>query len=176
MEDNFQDFIRAGPGLVHARSENKFSVKGTDKVVPFTVEQSIRWNECTTGTEQTGETMRLESTRNFIIYDNDGENVRYTMTSNISPHHPCGGNGLCLAVGGSHRCKCKPGFESSNDGFSCNDLDECSTGQNDCNSNADCSNTPGSFTCTCRFGFTGDGRHCAGKSLEFIEEAKFVGK
>ena len=99
VEDNFHDFIRTGPGLVHARSKNKFLVKGTDEVVPFTVEQSIRWNECTTGTEQTGETMRLDSTRNFIIYDKDEENVRYTMTSNISQHDPCGGNGLCLALG-----------------------------------------------------------------------------
>ena len=172
VEDNFQEFSRAGPGFISARSDNKFSVEGTDKEVPFTVEQSIHWNECSGEMDKTTGTMRLSSSRNFIIYDDGEQIVRYAMTSNLSPlsgeddpcsSADCGANGLCLVLGDSHRCSCMPGFESSGEEFSCNDLDECSAGQNDCHSDADCSNTPGSFTCACKSGFMGDGRQCMGK-------------
>jgi len=169
VDDNFQEFSRAGPGFISARSDNKFTVEGTDKVVPFTVEQSIHWNECSGGSDQTLPTMRLESTRNFIIYDNDEQIVRFAMTANISPlsgeddpcsSADCGTNGLCLVVGDSHRCSCMPGFESDGEGSSCEDLDECYSGQNYCHEHADCSNTAGSYTCTCQGGFMGDGRQC----------------
>eukprot|EP00092_Neocalanus_flemingeri_P000676 GFUD01000718.1.p1 GENE.GFUD01000718.1~~GFUD01000718.1.p1 ORF type:complete len:1537 (-),score=283.11 GFUD01000718.1:154-4470(-) len=169
VEDNFQEFSRAGPGFISARSNNQFTVEGTDKVVPFTVEQSIRWNECSGEMEHASMTMRLESTRNFIIYDNDEQIVRYAMTSNISPlsgdDNPCsaadcGANGLCLVEGDSFRCRCMPGFVSSGEEFSCEDLDECSSGENDCHEDAECSNAPGSFSCTCRSGYMGDGRQC----------------
>jgi len=169
VEDNFQEFSRAGPGFISARSDNQFTIEGTNKVVPFTVEQSIRWNECSGRMDQSSMTMRLESTRNFIIYDNDEQIVRYAMTSNINPlsseddpcsEADCGANGLCLVVSGSYRCSCMPGFHSEGVEFSCEDQDECSSGDHGCHENAECLNVPGSFTCTCKSGYIGDGKQC----------------
>ena len=41
VDDNIQEFSRAGRGYIIARSNNRYVVEGTDKVVPFTVEQTI---------------------------------------------------------------------------------------------------------------------------------------
>ena len=94
----------------------------------FTVDQSVRWDECSGSrglhlTRATSPTMRLQQARNFIIYDKEEQIVRstlvlyysmtpdllsrYAMTSSISPlassEDPCHGvdcgeAGLCLGT------------------------------------------------------------------------------
>ncbi|KAL9960980.1 hypothetical protein ACROYT_G029852 [Oculina patagonica] len=69
----------------------------------------------------------------------------------------CDVNAECHNTVGSFICACKPGF--SGDGFTCSDIDECTSGANNCISGrATCSNTVGSYNCTCNHGYTGDGK------------------
>ena len=87
---------------------------------------STRWDECSGSeglytTRATSATMRLESARNFIIYDQAEQIVRFAMTSLVSPlasaEDPCTGvdcgqAGLCLVTGDTHTCSCLPGVTS----------------------------------------------------------------
>ncbi len=63
-------------------------------------------------------------------------------------------------VPGGYDCSCKAGYQG--DGFSCQDIDECTDGSHDCHQRAICTNEPGSYTCTCPSGWTGDGKNCRG--------------
>lgn len=59
-----------------------------------------------------------------------------------------------------NKCVCQDGF--SGDGFSCSDVDECSSRDlNHCHSLATCINHPGNYSCSCPDGYDGDGFHCA---------------
>ena len=172
VEDYSQQFSRAGPGMVSSRSEHMYLVEGTNKEVPFTVEQSIRWDECS-GSEglvlrRSQNTVKLTSSRNFIMYIKADEIVRYAMTSSMSAltgsEDPCdsvdcGDGGVCLAVGSSHSCTCLPGYSTDPDTGLCRDTDECA-GQHQCDQQAVCTNTPGSYHCSCLPGYLGDGRQC----------------
>ncbi|MFN3196796.1 MAG: EGF domain-containing protein [Bradymonadia bacterium] len=51
-------------------------------------------------------------------------------------------------------CACAPGYVG--DGTTCDDEDECVTGNHDCGPGATCTNTFGGFECSCPEGFTGD--------------------
>ena len=58
---------------------------------------------------------------------------------------------------GSFTCTCNSGYFGS--GFSCSDVDECSS--DPCDENATCDNIPGGHVCTCNLGFAGNGDSCA---------------
>ena len=52
-------------------------------LVTFTVDQSVRWDECSGSrglhlTRATSPTMRLQQARNFIIYDKEEQIVRFS--------------------------------------------------------------------------------------------------
>ena len=54
-------------------------------------------------------------------------------------------------------CECDTGYELSDDGSSCEDIDECAEGTDDCDDESqECLNNDGSFTCNCASGFTLD--------------------
>ena len=57
-----------------------------------------------------------------------------------------------------YTCACRSGF--SGDGFSCNDIDECSADVSPCDPNGTCTNSEGSFGCACNNGYSGDGFAC----------------
>lgn len=44
------------------------------------------------------------------------------------------------------------------------DVDECVEGTDNCHIDAICQNTPKSYKCICKSGYTGDGKHCKGRS------------
>ena len=50
-------------------------------------------------------------------------------------------------------------IETSGDGMSCIDIDECNVGDHKCNKNAACSNNFGSYTCVCNIGYNGIEQH-----------------
>ncbi|XP_028403522.1 scavenger receptor cysteine-rich type 1 protein M130-like, partial [Dendronephthya gigantea] len=72
--------------------------------------------------------------------------------------HSCHRNAECITtLGGGFLCKCNQGYTGT--GFSCNDINECSS-PHICHSNASCTNTPGTYRCTCKSGFIGNGTFC----------------
>merc|ERR1712002_496709 len=46
--------------------------------------------------------------------------------------------------------------------------DECDLGEDDCHNNAVCTDTDGSFTCACKSGYSGDGKTCTKKPVEYV--------
>ncbi|XP_072530508.1 adhesion G protein-coupled receptor E2-like [Salminus brasiliensis] len=73
----------------------------------------------------------------------------------------CGVNSVCNNTPGSYYCTCKDGFILSNgkeiftadQGFKCEDYDECKKHKDICGDNSECTNTVGSYFCTCKDGF-----------------------
>ena len=69
---------------------------------------------------------------------------------------------------GSYHCSCGAGYENVNsthigtalDGTECQNINECTTGDNECDVNAHCTDSVGGYTCECLGGWTGDGRTC----------------
>ena len=67
------------------------------------------------------------------------------------------------------------GIGYNNDGWKCNDIDECFTNNHNCDLNALCSNIDGAFECTCKTGYEGDGQactyngHCTAGNRKFID-------
>ena len=53
---------------------------------------------------------------------------------------------------------CAVGYQG--DGYTCDDINECATNQNNCHADATCLNTPGSFQCECASGYEGNGLFC----------------
>ncbi|KAK9507916.1 hypothetical protein O3M35_007676 [Rhynocoris fuscipes] len=86
-------------------------------------------------------------------YVGDGKHCQYFQENQIPP------NAICQVPGDYSTCSCKFGYEMVGDtneaGFSCNDIDECTTSYV-CPEEADCINVPGNFTCRCREGYEGD--------------------
>ncbi|XP_061779613.1 fibulin-2 [Nerophis lumbriciformis] len=81
--------------------------------------------------------------------------------------NPCEGNGpcdqRCVPEGGRVLCSCFPGFSLMADGYSCEDIDEC-TRAHGCQLNERCVNTAGSYVCqrmlTCPPGYNMDRHLC----------------
>lgn len=52
----------------------------------------------------------------------------------------------------SYVCECFTGYQRSDDGITCEDVDECALSTDSCNQV--CVNTAGSYTCDCLDGYT----------------------
>ena len=67
---------------------------------------------------------------------------------------------------------------SSGNGFTCIDIDECGM-DNECSQFASCTNVAGGYDCNCKAGFSGDGftctdvDECATGSVEHFEVFKY---
>ena len=58
---------------------------------------------------------------------------------------------MCINIAGSFNCECNTGYALDDDGFTCNEVDECSDGTHDCSQT--CTNTNGSYICGCNTGY-----------------------
>ncbi|KHN79734.1 Fibrillin-1 [Toxocara canis] len=72
-------------------------------------------------------------------------------------HRICSEYATCINGNGTANitCVCNVGF--TGDGFTCTDVNECSSNVNMCDENATCINSQGSYTCKCNPGFEGNG-------------------
>ncbi|XP_078575765.1 uncharacterized protein LOC144861667 [Branchiostoma floridae x Branchiostoma japonicum] len=80
----------------------------------------------------------------------------------------CGVLASCVLTNGTARCVCNTGFKG--DGFTCSDVDECSTSP--CTGpNERCENRPGSFDCVCLPTYIrwGDDDNCTATSRHNID-------
>jgi len=73
-----------------------------------------------------------------------GDNLCSAATSN------------CINTEPSYNCSCKTGYETSADGVTCQDIDECLSGGDGDDCDQGCVNTAGSFVCTCEDGYSLD--------------------
>ncbi|XP_053314684.1 fibulin-7 isoform X2 [Spea bombifrons] len=53
----------------------------------------------------------------------------------------------CVNIPGSYRCSCPAGYKMLGDGKSCEDIDECNSGNHNCTRGSICINTAGGFQC-----------------------------
>ncbi|CAH3192117.1 unnamed protein product, partial [Porites evermanni] len=115
-----------------------------DCVHTLGVKHSFKWNDVSCGT----------------CYN-------YTCSEDLDEcggnNNHCHKNAVCTNTLGSYKCQCGTGY--TGDGFSCTDIDECSSGHQ-CDSSATCHNTDGSYTCTCNSGYSGNGRTCRGTNVD----------
>ncbi|MGC4119468.1 MAG: PQQ-binding-like beta-propeller repeat protein [Myxococcales bacterium] len=63
----------------------------------------------------------------------------------------CDPHASCTQSPGQRTCQCASGW--SGDGFTCRDIDECSSHSDDCGAHATCWNRPGSWDCECAEGW-----------------------
>lgn len=70
----------------------------------------------------------------------------------------CSAQASCSNTIGGRTCTCMQGF--TGDGFTCSDVNECTTNNGGCSPNAICTNTVGSRTCACSPGYSGAGLTC----------------
>lgn len=85
------------------------------------------------------------------------EDINECLQNDIS----CGPYAMCMNSEGSYYCVCNLGYKllSGAESFTnksentCQDVDECSSGQHKCHSSTICKNTIGSYKCQCRPGW-----------------------
>ncbi|XP_044129853.1 uromodulin-like [Bufo gargarizans] len=102
------------------------------------------------------------STSSFTLYD-PSVTVDWGETFNSSAFcATCDSNASCRKDLLDYTCVCNEGF--SGDGFSCYDIDECSSygyySSGKCGSHGYCVNTYGSYYCNCYTGYTWDNATC----------------
>ncbi|XP_069142653.1 fibulin-1-like isoform X7 [Argopecten irradians] len=64
---------------------------------------------------------------------------------NCSVYNPC--EHRCIDDTNGVRCECNQGYELDEDGVSCRDVDECTSGAANCIGDTQCLNTEGGFSC-----------------------------
>ncbi|XP_021945973.1 nidogen isoform X2 [Folsomia candida] len=184
VNDLKMEFTRVSAGLLRSRSSHSYVVEGTSQEHPFTIEQTIEYEECpfVSPVPPEMDTLTTKVGRHYIVYDVSQEIVRYAITSKVSPvdgedpckvnKDKCGPNSSCVVEGDNYRCICNLGYEQSytyeDDGAApvdqsepeCTDVDECQIGTSTCDVTAVCYNSPGSYSCECLSGYSGDGYTC----------------
>lgn len=167
IDDYKEEYRRVSPGVIKSFSTRTYRMN--EVAYKYTWDQTITFNECQHDPSRLiSDSMRLGVTRNFVVYDDQNDVVRYAMSNKIGIMtgmdpclegiQNCDPNSNCIPRGDQYDCVCKTGF--SGDGRVCTDVDECTADLNICDVNARCYNVPGSFQCQCNSGYRGDGRSC----------------
>ena len=71
----------------------------------------------------------------------------------LSGDFQCEENSSCSKTVDGYACICDEGFEKSNNGSLCTDINECLVGEFQCEENSFCNNTIGNYSCVCNDGF-----------------------
>ncbi|XP_038065408.1 protein kinase C-binding protein NELL2-like [Patiria miniata] len=75
-------------------------------------------------------------------------------------NHHCHEGTVCVNTVGGYQCDCLPGYSRLTD-TTCEQINECETGQHTCHKRATCRDTDGSFQCVCHANHAGDGKYCS---------------
>ncbi|XP_018330194.1 protein kinase C-binding protein NELL1 [Agrilus planipennis] len=67
----------------------------------------------------------------------------------LTNEHKCSNTSVCVNRLGWYQCECKPGYETTPSGSSCQDINECERHIHLCHPSAECVNTEGSYMCQC---------------------------
>ncbi|XP_067119899.1 nidogen [Centruroides vittatus] len=177
IDDFEEEYTKVSNGVIRSHSSRSYRLEGNNLEVPFTVDQTISYTICEFEPQDPKlDIMRLKVTRNFIVYDDKEQIVRYAMSNKISPltsedpckegKYQCGANSKCIVEGDNFRCICDQGYEYlyeddvNGERATCIDINECTIGKANCHHEADCINLLGSFSCHCKTGYIGNGLDC----------------
>jgi len=78
---------RVSPGVIRSKSSHNYRVQGTSTDNPFTIEQTVTFEECPWASPVPPEleTTKMKVGRNYIIYDAAQQIARYAITSKVTP-------------------------------------------------------------------------------------------
>ncbi|KAI1284954.1 Nidogen-1 [Halotydeus destructor] len=175
LEDFIETFSMANRFTIRSHSKRSYRLNENSVEIPFIVDQHIYFESCPFKDEERKfESIVLEVSKNYIVYEETYGIVRYAANYRILPpsaDNPCNRPefrcpqfSTCVPDGIRAKCLCQPGFKLSYDQYgkeTCIDTDECLSGLQRCHPEADCTNTVGSYSCVCREGFTGNGYFCS---------------
>ncbi|XP_074783839.1 fibrillin-2-like [Athene noctua] len=134
--------------------ENELSFNMTKKMCCCSYNIGKAWNKpcepCPTPASPEYQILCGNQAPGFIIDIHTGKPIDIDECSEIPAICT---NGVCINQIGSFRCECPIGFSYNNILLICEDIDECSSGENLCQRNADCINIPGSYRCECSTGY-----------------------
>ncbi|XP_023223735.1 nidogen-1-like [Centruroides sculpturatus] len=86
IDDFEEEYTKVSNGVIRSHSSRSYRLEGNNLEVPFTVDQTISYTICEFEPQDPKlDIMRLKVTRNFIVYDDKEQIVRYAMSNKISP-------------------------------------------------------------------------------------------
>ncbi|XP_015113339.1 nidogen-2 isoform X5 [Diachasma alloeum] len=160
-------------GALRSHSSRKYKLSGNPTEYPFTVDQTITYQDCTHVKPSGDNTTKLKFSRGLTTYEAREGIIRFAMNTKMTPleeedpciqgRETCGEHSSCVVDGDDFRCICNTGYQQlyEEDGTAnCVDINECTAGYHLCSPDAQCINNEGSHTCQCKPGFSGDGRIC----------------
>ncbi|XP_063989907.1 nidogen isoform X2 [Diachasmimorpha longicaudata] len=160
-------------GALRSHSSRKYKLSGNPTEYPFSVDQTITYQDCTHVKSSGDNTTKLKFSRGLTTYEAREGIIRFAMNSKMTPleeedpciqgRETCGEHSSCVVDGDDFRCVCNTGYQQlyEEDGTAnCVDINECTAGYHLCSPDAQCMNNEGGHTCQCRPGFSGDGRIC----------------
>jgi len=124
-------------GVIRSQSTQTLRINGVPNLI--TVDQTINYEECAAQPLSDVTNVRINVTRNFLVYSEEEEIVRYSQTNRVVVPGAGGDTGV---------------------GYACRSAR--------CGANADCIPEGRSYRCACRAGFKGDGQVCRGMLSCFI--------
>jgi len=82
VDDYKEEYRRTSPGVLKSHSTQTFRVDGTPHRV--VIDQTINYQECAAQPLTNVEGVRLSVTRNFVVYSESDQIVRYSQTNKVS--------------------------------------------------------------------------------------------
>ncbi|CAK9297424.1 unnamed protein product [Gordionus sp. m RMFG-2023] len=169
--DYMEEFKNVAPGKIISQSKLIFKINAEEKA--FNLNQEIYFDECQhLDRWKSSPGSLLAVTRNFAVYDEREQVVRFASKSKIRPigHNPCieilcPPYSSCSLAENSYKCRCNTGFRRN--GELCHDVNECAEKTFKCENYTTCYNTPGSYLCRCNFGFAEDGKTCLASFVQY---------
>ncbi|XP_069119594.1 uncharacterized protein [Argopecten irradians] len=125
-------------------------------------------DECTTGTHGCSQICQ-DVDGSYNCFCEDGFTLSFDRKTCIKISDACAafsdltcGYACRLSSGGTPECFCPNGYQLTADLQTCEDVNECTTGQDQCDQH--CTNTAGGYSCSCSVGYRleNDGRTCTG--------------